>query len=73
MGTIMWIGLVILTQKKIYIWICFYFIFQSLQIGPTKGKQQLFNFLPKIEYMAYTLAIKETIWLGQLLFDLGKK
>jgi hypothetical protein len=32
-----------------------------------------FNFLPEIEYMAYTLATKKAIWLGQLLFDLGKK
>jgi hypothetical protein len=44
-----------------------------LQVGPTKGKQQLFNFLPEIKYTSYILATKEAIWLGQLLFDLVKK
>ncbi len=44
-----------------------------MQVGPKKGKQQLFNFLLEIKYMDYILATKEVIWLGQLLFDLGKK
>ncbi len=42
-----------------------------MQVGPTKRKQQLFNFLPETKYMAYTT--KEAIWLGQILFDIGKK